>query len=130
MAEGFARRFLGSRADVFSAGIQKHGLNPDAVKVMAEAGVDISTHKSKTLDELGTLDFDLVVTVCDHANESCPVFPGECAKRHHSFDDPPRLAAGETTEERRLHHYRRVRDEIEAYIQKLAQEWPGAHSGF
>ena len=124
MAEGFGRRFFGNEAEVVSAGVQKHGLNPYAVQVMKEAGVDISQHKSKVLNELDSLDFDLVVTVCDHARESCPVFAGECKKVHHSFDDPPRLAADEPTEEGKLSHYRRVRDEIESYVRELARSLP------
>jgi arsenate reductase len=121
MAEGWARHLFGDQVETFSAGIEAHGLNPRAVKVMAEAGVDISGQRSKTLDELGDIPFDLVVTVCDRARESCPIFPGSAKKIHRSFDDPPRLARGAKDEEEALSHYRRVRDEIHAFIKELAE---------
>lgn len=117
MAEGWARHLHGDRYEVYSAGIEKHGLNPLAVKVMAEAGVDISRHASKLLAELLVRDFDFVVTVCDQAQESCPLFPGQATRIiHRSFDDPPRLAAQAATEEEALAPYRRVRDEIKAFV--------------
>lgn len=119
MAEGWARHLKGGAIEPYSAGIEKHGLNPNAVKVMAEAGVDISRHHSKTLDELSGVAFDYVVTVCGHAHETCPMFPGNAVVVHKGFDDPPKLAAGETDPEKALNHYRRVRDEIKAYIQTL-----------
>jgi arsenate reductase len=121
MAEGWARRLKGEVIEPYSAGIETHGLNPSAVKVMAEAGVDISGHRSKHLDELRNIPFDYVVTVCDHANESCPVFPGKVKRVHVSFDDPPRLAKNARTEEEALSHYRRVRDEIRAFVGKLPE---------
>lgn len=93
MAEGWARYLKGDRIEALSAGIESHGLNPDAVRVMAEVGVDISSHRSKRLDELGDVEFDYVVTVCDNAYESCPVFRGPAKVVHVGFDDPPRLAA-------------------------------------
>ena len=86
---------------------------------MAEAGVDISRHESKVVADLPTTDFDYVVTVCDHAHESCPLFPGKAKIVHKGFDDPPRLAAGATTEQEALLHYRRVRDEIRAFVRTL-----------
>jgi arsenate reductase len=107
------------RIEAFSAGIETHGLNPRAVKVMAEAGVDISEHVSKTVEDLGDIEFDYVVTVCGHAHEMCPVFPGRATAIHKGFDDPPKLAEGAATEEEALGHYRRVRDEIEAFVQCL-----------
>ena len=122
MAEGWTRALKGDQIDVFSAGIETHGLNPRAVQVMAEAGVDISGHKSKTVADLPTKDFDFVVTVCDHAHESCPLFPGKTKVVHVGFDDPPRLAKEAKTEEEALAHYRRVRDEIKAFVENL----PGA----
>lgn len=122
MAEGWTRHLRGDRIEVHSAGIEKHGLNANAVKVMAEAGVDISDHRSKVVDEVMDIDFDYVVTVCGHARETCPVFPGKAIVVHRGFDDPPQLAAGARTEEEALGHYRRVRDEIRAYIETL----PGA----
>jgi arsenate reductase len=94
-------------------------MNPRAIKVMAESGVDISTHHSKHVDELKDIPFDYVVTVCDHANDTCPFFPGKTKKIHAGFDDPPRLAKTATTEEEALTHYRRVRDEIRDWVRTL-----------
>ena len=122
MAEGWARHLKGDVLDAYSAGTHKHGLNPHAVAVMAEAGVDISGHESKTLDEIGDVPLDVVVTVCGHAHETCPVFPGNARVIHHGFDDPPKLAANETDPEKALDHYRRVRDEIRAYVQTLPEK--------
>ena len=119
MAEGWARALRGGQIAAFSAGIETHGLNPRAVKVMAEAGVDISAHHSKTVAELPTRDFDFVVTVCDHARESCPLFPGRTKIVHAGFGDPPHLAQDARTEEEALDHYRRVRDEIKAFVETL-----------
>lgn len=122
MAEGFARHFHGDQFEFYSAGIEKHGMNPFAMKVMKEAGVDISKQFSKTLDDLGEIHFDYVYTVCGHANEHCPFFPGKAVIRHVGFDDPPKLAAGLTEEEAILTPYRRVRDEIRNWTQNLIQE--------
>ena len=119
MAEGWARHLLGDRVDVYSAGIETHGLNPRAVTVMADAGVDISGQRSKRVEELKHVAFDVVVTVCGHANEHCPVFPGKTAVMHVGFDDPPKLAGEAATEEEALSHYRRVRDEIRAFVETL-----------
>jgi len=96
-------------------------MNARAVKVMAEAGVDISGHHSKHLDELKDVTFDYVVTVCDHANEACPMFPGKTKVIHIGFDDPPRLAQTAKTEEKALVHYRRVRDEIRRFVEQIDQ---------
>ena len=119
MAEGFARALKGDEIESYSAGIEIHGLNPSAVKVMAEAGVDISGHQSKHLDELKGVPFDYVVTVCDNAHESCPIFPGKTRLVHKSFEDPPRLAKDAKTEDEALAHYRRVRDEIRAFVEAM-----------
>jgi arsenate reductase len=119
MAEGWAKALKSDRIEAFSAGIETHGLNPRAVKVMAEAGVDISGHVSKTVEELGDIEFDYVVTVCGHAHETCPAFPGQATVIYKGFDDPPKLAEGAATEEEALGHYRRVRDEIKAFVQDL-----------
>ena len=119
MAEGWARRLKGEIIEAYSAGIETHGLNPNAVKVMAEAGVDIAGQYSKHLSELKDIAFDWVITVCDRANESCPVFPGKVKRFHVSFDDPPRLAKDAQTEEEALVHYRRVRDEIRDFVDGL-----------
>jgi len=119
MAEGWARHLKGDVIDVFSAGIETHGLNPNVVKVMAEAGVDISGHRSKHVDELKGVEFDYVVTVCDHAHEACPLFLGKTKVVHVGFDDPPRLAREAKTEEEKLDCYRCVRDEIKQFVAGL-----------
>lgn len=116
MAEGWLRSLRGDEFEAYSAGVEKHGLNPRAVKVMAEAGVDISGQSSKLVEELPVREFDWVVTVCDRANESCPVFFGRTKRIHRSFDDPPKLAAGAATEEEALAPYRRVRDELREFV--------------
>jgi arsenate reductase (thioredoxin) len=122
MAEGWARHLIGDQIEAYSAGIEKHGMNPHAVKVMAEVGVDISRHYSKTLDDLGPVPFDYVITVCGHANEHCPVFPGNARKVHVGFDDPPKLTKHLPDGEEKLEVYRRVRDQIRQFVQTL----PGA----
>jgi arsenate reductase len=119
MAEGWARHLKGDLIEAYSAGIETHGLNPNAVKVMAEAGVDISGQRSQHIDEFKDVPLDHVITVCGHAHESCPVFPGKTRVTHVAFDDPPRLAKDAVTEEEALDHYRRVRDEILAFVQTL-----------
>jgi len=120
MAEGWARAIKGDVLEAYSAGIETHGLNPNAVKVMAEAGVDISRHQSKTVDTVRDVAFDYVVTVCGHANETCPAWLGSKAKVVHvGFDDPPALAKDAKTEDEALAHYRRVRDEIRHYVETL-----------
>jgi arsenate reductase len=121
MAEGWARQLKGDAIEPYSAGIEVHGLNPNAVKVMAEAGVDISRHRSKHVDELKGVRFDYVVTVCANASESCPVFPGHAKVLHVPFDDPPRLAQDAKSEEEAMSHYRRVRDEIRAFVVTLPE---------
>lgn len=119
MAEGWARTLKGDVIEPYSAGIAPHGLDPLAVRVMAEAGVDMSTHRSKDLAEFSGVEFDFVVTVCDHARESCPIFPGKSQIVHVGFDDPPRLARGAGGEEEALRHYRRVSDEIRSFVETL-----------
>ena len=121
MAEGWARHLKGDAIEPYSAGIEKHGLNPNAVKVMAEAGVDISQHQSKTLDDLAGVALDYVVTVCGHAHETCPMFPGDAAVVHQGFDDPPKLAMHAKSEAEAMPHYERVRDEIRAFIATLPE---------
>ncbi len=122
MAEGWMRTLHGDEYNVYSAGIETHGLNPDAVKVMKEAGVDISAQKSENVNTMLEIPFEYVITVCGHADEHCPVFPGKTKKIHHGFDDPPKLAAGIEDEEKKLEPYRRVRDEIRAYLQNFKGE--------
>ena len=119
MAEGWCRHLKGDVIEAYSAGIETHGLNPHAVQVMAEAGVDISRQRSKHVDEVKDVAFDTVVTVCDHAHESCPLFPGKTKMVHVNFDDPPRLAQAARTEHEALDCYRRVRDEIRAFVETL-----------
>jgi arsenate reductase len=121
MAEGWAKNLIADKYDIYSAGIETHGLNPRAVKVMNEAGVDISTQKSQLVSDLPAVSFDYVITVCGHADEHCPVFPGETRKIHKGFDDPPKLAADARDEEEALRHYRRVRDEIKQYVASLPE---------
>ncbi len=127
MAEGWARHLKGDVIEAHSAGIETHGLNPLAVKVMAEAGVDISGQRSKLVGELADVEFDYVVTVCGHANEHCPIFPGKTSVVHVGFDDPPKLAADAKTEEEALAHYRRVRDEIKAFVETLPESLRSEH---
>ena len=119
MAEGWARHLLGGQLDACSAGTDPHGLNPLAVRAMQEAGVDISGHTSKTIEACDPETLTLVVTVCGHADENCPMFPGTTRVVHRGFDDPPKLAAGAATDEDAMPHYRRVRDEIRAFIETL-----------
>ena len=105
----------------FSAGIETHGLNPNAIKVMAESGVDISNQRSENIRDYLEMDLDYVVTVCSHAHETCPVFPGKAKIVHHGFDDPPFLAKSKNTEEEKLDCYRRVRDEIRDFVRLLPE---------
>jgi arsenate reductase len=119
MAEGWARHLHGDALEVHSAGTAPGRVDPRAVRVMGEAGVDISGHRSKHIDELEQMRFDWVITVCDRANESCPVFPGEVRRLHVGFDDPPRLAATISSEELALTPYRRVRNEIRTFVEDL-----------
>jgi arsenate reductase (thioredoxin) len=121
MAEGWARTLKSDSIEPYSAGIETHGLNPNAVKVMAEVGVDISGHRSKNVNEFLEVDFDYVVTVCDRARETCPIFPRATRMLHAGFDDPPMLAAAAKTEEEALGYYRRVRDEIRAFVERLPE---------
>jgi len=121
MAEGWTRHLKTQVIEAYSAGIDPHGLDPLAVSVMEEAGVDISSHRSKHLDELVDSDFDYLVTVCDHAHKHCPVFPGGTKVVHVGFDDPPKLAGSAGTEQEKLDCYRRVRDEIRVFVQGLPE---------
>jgi len=124
MAEGWAKHLKSDVIEPYSAGIETHGLNPNAVKVMAEAGVDISGHKSQHLSEFADVQFDYVITVCDNAHESCPIFPGSTKVVHVGFDDPPAMAKKVGTEEEALPIYRRVRDDIKKYIETLPESLP------
>ena len=119
MAEGWARALKGDVIEAYSAGIEKHGMNPHAVKIIAEAGVDISKQYSKTPADLGPVQFDYVVTVCGHANENCPIFPGKAKKVHVGFEDPPKLTKDMPDGEGKLAVYRRVLDEIRKFVETL-----------
>ncbi|MEZ6317965.1 MAG: arsenate reductase ArsC [Phycisphaerales bacterium] len=122
MGEGWARALLADRVDACSAGTDPHGLNPLAVRAMREVGVDISAHTSKTIDACDPATLDLVVTVCGHAHEHCPVFLSQSERTrvvHRGFDDPPKLAADAATDEEAMAHYRRVRDEIRAFVETV-----------
>ena len=125
MAEGLTRSLKGDEIEVYSAGVETHGLNPNAVKVMDEIGIDISDQKSQHIDEFKDLDIDVVVTVCAHAHESCPIFPGNCRVVHVGFDDPPKMAAEVAKngggEDEQLECYRKVRDQIKSFVEKLPE---------
>lgn len=120
MAEGWARHLKGRLIEAYSAGVETHGLNSKAVQVMQEVGVDISAHQSKHVNELRDISFDFVVTVCDSANESCPLFSGQTKVVHYGFEDPPKLSK-DLPREDALKIYRRVRDEIRQFIETLPQ---------
>jgi arsenate reductase len=121
MAEGWTQYLKGDQIEVWSAGVEIHGLNPYAVRVMAEAGVDISSYRSKHVREVMDIPFDFVITVCDHARESCPIFQGPVTKIHKQFDDPPSLAEKAGSEDEKMDIYRRVRDEIRAFVEILPE---------
>lgn len=125
MAEGWARHLKSDQINAYSAGIETHGLNANAVAVMKEAGVDISAHSSTHIDEFRDMQIDVVVTVCDHAHETCPFFPGGCKIVHVGFDDPPRLAREMAekgaSEEEQLDCYRKVRDQIREFVEGLPE---------
>lgn len=123
MAEGWTRHLKSDVIEAYSAGIETHGLNPSAVQVMAEAGVDISGHTSQNITEFSDVPIDVVVTVCGHAHETCPIFPGNCRVIHVGFPDPPKLAEdcakNGGSEQERLDCYREVRDQIKAFVETL-----------
>ena len=122
MAQGWAEHLKGDRVEAFSAGIAPVKVNQRAIKVMAEAGVDISSHTSKHLDDLAGIDFDYIITVCDNAKEQCPVYPGGTKIIHKSFDDPAGIAG---TQEQVTAEFRRIRDEIREFVQTLPDSLPG-----
>lgn len=126
MAEGWARALHGDSLLACSAGIEAHGLDPRAVAVMAEVGIDISGQVSKRIADIAHVPYALLVTVCGHADETCPILPGVARRLHAGFEDPPRLAAGAVTDAEALAHYRRVRDQIEAFVATLPQYLPAA----
>jgi arsenate reductase len=118
IAEGWARHLKGNVIDAYSAGIRPIGVSSRAIKMMAEAGVDISMHQSQHIDEFSGIDFDYVVTLCDNASESCPVFSGKARIVHKPFDDPY-FASG--SEEEIMATFRKVRDDIKAFVEKLPE---------
>lgn len=118
MAEGLLRHDAGDRFTVESAGTKPSPVRPEAITVMKEVGIDLTSHRSKHVDELAGQEFDYVLTVCDHAKETCPVFFGSATRLHHSFNDP---AAAEGSEEKRLSAFREVRDELRAYLKRFPQ---------
>jgi arsenate reductase len=122
MAEGVLRHDASERFDVESAGTKPSRLRPEAIAAMCEIGIDISGHRSKSVDEFAGRQFDYVLTVCDNAKESCPIFPGHAVAIHHNFEDP---AALEGPEEDRLALFRRVRDEIREYLKSFPPARPG-----
>ncbi len=121
MAEGWANYLKRDRIEAWSAGTEPQQLDPRAVTVMAEAGVDISGHRPKHVREVMDIEFDYVVTVCDRARESCPLFPGQAKRVHVGFDDPPFLARKAHNEQEALAVYRRVRDQIRAFVESLPE---------
>jgi arsenate reductase (thioredoxin) len=118
IAEGYLKHFAGARAEVFSAGIETHGVNPRAIAIMREDGIDISQHTSKHVDEYAHITFDHVITVCDNARERCPWFPTDAQKWHHNFPDPAKATG---SEEAIMDEFRRVRDMIKAYCADFAK---------
>jgi len=121
MAEAWTSRLKGDEIEAYSAGVSPKGIDPRAIKAMAEAGIDISKQKSKDVSVFGNLEFDYVITLCDNAKESCPYFPAKTRLLHKGFDDPPMLAVGAGDAEEAMAHYRRVRDEIKAFVEGLPE---------
>ena len=130
MAETWTRYVKAGVIEPYSAGTQPKWIDPRAVKAMAEVGIDISGYKSKSVLDLPDMEFDYVITFCDDAQQACPFFPAKTAVIHHGFEDPPRLAEGARNEEEAMTHYRRIRDEIRAYIETLPDALSGeTHQG-
>lgn len=118
IAEGYLRHFAGDLAKIYSAGIETHGVNPRAIQIMAEDGIDISKHTSNNVNEYLDIPFDYVITVCDNANEACPYFPGNVKRFHFNFPDP---AKAQGTEEEIMNEFRRVREMIKVYAEDFVQ---------
>ena len=119
IAHGYLQLYAGDKANIYSAGIETHGVNPKAISIMKEDGIDISHHTSNLVDEYKNIDFDFVITVCDNAKENCPYFPGKAKKFHHNFPDP---AKARGTEEEILSEFRKVREMIKQYCKKFTEE--------
>jgi arsenate reductase (thioredoxin) len=131
MAEAFTHHLKGDQIEALSAGVAPKGIDPRAIKAMSEAGIDISNQGSKSLNQVRHRQFDYVVTLCDNAQKTCPSFPGTTRVIHLGFDDPPKLAATAKDEDEAMLHYRRVRDEIKAFVEKLPESLlaKGGHQG-
>jgi arsenate reductase (thioredoxin) len=119
MAEAYLRLFVGKKAEVLSAGLEAHGLNPNSVIVMKEDGIDISKHTSNSIDEYKDVHFDMVITVCDNSVEECPYFPTKAVKFHHDFPDPAKCKG---TPDEVLKEFRKVRDMVKAYCKTFVEE--------
>lgn len=119
IAEGYLRHFAGEKANIYSAGIETHGVNPKAIVVMKEDGIDISKHTSNNIDEYHDIDFDYLITVCDHAKENCPYFPTNAVKFHYNFPDPAKASG---TEEEIMNKFREVREMIKNYSRNFVNE--------
>jgi len=120
MGEGFMRHMAGNKFDVFSAGVEPAQLNPYAIKVMAEAGIDISSHKSKSVNEFLEQEFDYVITVCNHAKQVCPIFPGQYERIHWDIEDPAEISG---TEKEKMVFFRKIRDEIKEKCQRFLNKF-------
>lgn len=122
MAHGWLNKMAGKKAEIFSAGVVTHGVNPYAKKVMWEVGIDLSTHTSNNVNEYAEMEFDYIISVCDHAKENCPYLPGKGIRIHQNFEDP---ADATGTDEEKLPVYRRVRDQLETFCKDFVRdEWP------
>ena len=119
IAEGYLRHFAAERAEIYSAGIETHGVNPKAIEIMKRDGIDISAHTSNNINEYLDIDFDFVITVCDNAKESCPYFPSNAVKFHYNFPDPAKAVG---TEEEVMEQFRVVREMIRSYTQNFVNE--------
>ena len=118
MAEGYLRKYAGDKAEVYSAGIETHGVNPRAIQIMKEDGIDISNHTSNNINEYRDINFDFVITVCDHAKEQCPFFPSNAKKFHYNFPDPAKASG---SEEEIMNHFREVRELIKDYSKQFVK---------
>ena len=121
MAEAWTRHIWGNSMEAHSAGVKPKGIDPRAIRAMAEVGIDISNQRSKSIDDIMDMEFDYVITLCDDAQKSCPAFPARINMFHVGFDDPPKLATGIADEEEAMDHYRRVRDEIRKYVESIEE---------
>jgi arsenate reductase len=119
IAEGYLKHFAGNKAEVYSAGVETHGVNPRAIQIMKEDGIDISKHTSNNVNEYSNIDFDYVITVCDNAKERCPFFPSNAKKFHYNFPDPAKATG---TDEQVLQQFREVREMIKKYSKEFVDE--------